>query len=77
MAQMIVYEGNLIRINPKDSYKLEISRNDGRNWSHHCTVTNSVGEFQDLTDNGKEILANTTRGLYVSKNGGKNWSKRG
>jgi len=76
MPQMINYDGNLIRISPKDSQKLEYSKNDGRTWSNLCRATSFMGGFEDLTENGKEILANTANGLYVSKNGGKNWSKR-
>ena len=35
-----------------------------------------IGEFQDLTDNGNEILATASKGLFVSKNDGRSWNKR-
>jgi hypothetical protein len=76
MAKMINYDGELIRISPKDSHKLEHSKNDGKAWSVILS-SSSYGDFEDLTDNGKEILATTSKGLYVSKNGGRAWSKRG
>lgn len=75
MGRMITFNGKLIRINEKDTNKLESSTNNGRNWSHHCGVGNNFN-FEDLVENGSEILATTSKGLYVSKNGGKNWSKR-
>jgi len=75
MGRMITFNGKLIRINEKSTEKLEISTNDGRNWSHHCGMGNTFN-FEDLIENGNEILATTSKGLYVSKNGGKNWSKR-
>jgi hypothetical protein len=65
----------LIRISPKDSGKLEYSTSDGRSWSTRYSG-GSCGDFEDLTDNGKEILATTSKGLYYSTNEGRSWSKR-
>jgi hypothetical protein len=73
MAKMINYDGELIRI--ASANKLEHSKNDGRSWSTIFSGT-SIGDIQDLTENGKEILATTSKGLYVSKNGGRSFSKR-
>ncbi len=75
MATMLNRGSEIIRIKPSNSQHLEVSKNDGRSWSSRSTG-NSYGEFQDLTDNGKEILATTSKGLYVSKNDGRSWSKR-
>lgn len=72
---MIIKGKEMIRINPTTKTKIEYSTNDGRNWSQRCTNTNN-GEFIDLTDNGKEILGMTTKGLYYSTNEGRNWNKR-
>ena len=63
----------LIRIDPKNNKKLQCSPNDGRTWNSRCFQTY---EFHDLTENGNEILATTSRGLYVSKNEGKTWNTR-
>ena len=64
----------LIRIDPSNNNRLQCSTNDGRSWITICN--NHAFEFQDLTDNGKEILATTSKGLYVSTNEGRGWSKR-
>ena len=76
MSTMINYEKELIRISPKDSKKIEISTNDGRTWNSRYGGSSIQGNFQDLTDNGKEILATTEKGLFVSKNAGRIWNKR-
>ena len=66
----------LIRISPKDARKLEYSTNDGRSWGTRGTSSPSMGNFQDLTDNGKEILATCEKGLFYSTNEGRSWIKR-
>ncbi|UOE36980.1 beta propeller repeat protein [Chryseobacterium oryzae] len=76
MPTMINKRKELIRISPKDAKKLEYSTNDGRTWSTRFSGSSTQGEFQDLTDTGKEILGITTKGLYYSKNEGRTWSKR-
>lgn len=73
---MIIKDGEMIRISPKDSKKLEYSTTNGRNWSTRFSGS-SFGEFQDLNENGKEILAVTSKGLYYSTTKGRSWSKRG
>lgn len=76
MSQMINLGDELLRISPKDNRKLEYSVNDGRTWSTRYHGSNSVGEFEDLMDNGDEILANTEKGLFYSKNEGRMWNRR-
>ncbi len=76
MAQMLNRGKELIRISPAKKNKVEYSTNDGRNWTQRYAGS-GCGDFIDLTDNGKEILANTSKGLYYSKNDGRNWTKRG
>lgn len=75
MSQMINRGKELIRISPKDPNKLEFSTNDGRSWMTRYSGSSS-GRFEDLTDNGKEILATTSKGLYFSTNDGRSWMKR-
>ncbi len=75
MAQMINRGKELIRISPKTATKLESSTNDGRIWIQRFSGS-SCGDFHDLTDNGREILAQTSKGLYYSTNEGRTWIKR-
>ena len=75
MSQMINRGKELIRISPKDPNKLEYSTNDGRSWMTRYSGS-TPGRFEDLTDNGKEILATTSKGLYYSTNDGRSWMKR-
>jgi len=75
MAQMIVKGKEMIRINPTTKTKIEYSTNDGRSWMARSTSA-SYGDFSDLTDNGKEILGMTSKGLYYSTNEGRSWMKR-
>ncbi|RRJ98931.1 hypothetical protein Ga0100231_001200 [Opitutaceae bacterium TAV4] len=76
MGTMIHRGRELIRINPDNEQKLEYSTNDGRSWTPRYTGA-SCGDFEDLLDNGKEILATTSKGLYYSVNDGRSWSRRG
>lgn len=75
MSLMINREKELIRISPKSPAKLEYSTNGGRTWSTRYSGS-TPGDFLDLTDNGKEILATTSKGLFYSTNEGRTWSKR-
>jgi len=75
MGQMINMGKEIIRISPKDDKKLEYSTNDGRSWNTRYSA-GGCGEFDELTDNGKEILAQTSKGLYYSTNDGRSWNKR-
>lgn len=75
MGQMINRGKEMIRISPKQQNKIEYSTNDGRSW-HTRYSGSSCGDFTDLTDNGKEILGSTSKGLYYSTNDGRSWHKR-
>ncbi len=75
MGQMITVGKELIRINPTNKNKLEYSTNSGRSWSTRYSG-NACGDFNDLSDNGNEILGITSKGLYFSRNEGRSWSKR-
>ena len=76
MPQMINYASELIRISPKDSKKLEYSKNNGLSWNPRCNGSCSYGKFMDLMDNGKELLATTEKGLFYSTNKGLSWNIR-
>lgn len=76
MSIMINRGKEFLRISPKDSKKIEYSTNDGRSWNSRYSGSSSTGEFQDLTDNGKEILGITSKGLYYSTNDARSWNKR-
>lgn len=75
MSQMILKGKEMIRINPTTKTKIEFSTNQGRSWIARSLST-VYGDFLDLTDNGKEILGMTTKGLYFSNNDGRSWIKR-
>lgn len=76
MPLMIRRGKELIRINPKDTRKLEYSISDGRNWSNRFSGGSNTGNFQELIDNGNEILGTTTKGLFYSRNDGRTWGLR-
>jgi hypothetical protein len=75
MGMMINTGKELIRISPKKPNRLEYSNNEGRSWSRRYE-SSYCGDFIDLTDNGKELLAQTSKGVYISKNEGRAWSRR-
>jgi hypothetical protein len=74
---MIKTDKELLRISPKNPAQIEYSTNDGRNWVVRYPGNSTCGTFEDLTLNGGEILATTSKGLFVSRNDGRNWQKRG
>lgn len=76
MSQIITRGKELIRISPKDNKKLEKSTNGGVSWTSKFGGSSAVGEFQDLTDIGKEILGTTSKGLFKSTNDGISWTKK-
>lgn len=67
-------KGELLRINPSNK-TIESSANGGRSWVVRCNNT-SYGTFRDLLAYGREILAATSRGVYVSTNAGRSFSPR-
>jgi len=73
---MINLGRELLRISPKDPKKLEFSTNHGRTWNTRYCGSSSVGEFIDMTEDGDELLANTSRGLFYSRNEGRVWNRR-
>lgn len=67
-------KGELLRINPSNN-SIESSGNGGRSWIPRCTNA-SYGTFRDLHLVGRDILAVTSRGLYVSTNSARSFSPR-
>lgn len=76
MSIMINRGKELIRISPANAAKIEYSLNGGRSWTTRFSGSSNVGTFSDLTDNGKEILATTSKGLFVTTNDGRSWTFR-
>ncbi|WP_304292285.1 hypothetical protein [Porphyromonas uenonis] len=70
MPQMINRGKELIRISPKNAGMIEYSTNNGKTWGARCVVSLSRGYFEDLTDNGQEILATCEKGLFYLSNEG-------
>ena len=67
MANLINLGSELLRICPTSSNKIEASTNGGKTWSTRYSGS-SYGAFYDLTSYGGEIIAVTSKGLYVSTN---------
>lgn len=74
MAQLIIREKEWIRINPQDKTKLEYSTTDGKNWNSR--YKSSIGDILDLIDNGKEVLAQTSKGMFYSTTECRNFNRR-
>ena len=74
MSLMIKRGNELIRINTQKN-TIEYSTSDGRNWNTRYSGS-SCGTFYDLFDNGREILACTSKGVYYSTSEGSNWNAR-
>ena len=71
---MIRLRNRLIRINPNDPRELLYSESDGRSWFR---LASENFRFLDLMDNGHELLAETSKGIYYSTSGGQSWFYRG
>lgn len=75
MPTMVSSGRELICISQKDAHHLDYSTNDGRTWTPRFTGT-TYGDFLTLVNGGKELLAQTSKGLYYSTNEGRTWIKR-
>ena len=74
MAQLINYGREMLRINTQKN-TIEYSTNDGRSWNSRYT-SSSAGTFQQLSTDGRYLLATTSKWLYYSSNEGRSWNKR-
>ena len=70
MAQMIQHGSEIIRINTQKN-TIEYSKDGGRSWHiRFFNISGGKGIFVDLFDNGSEILACTSKGVFSSKDDG-------
>lgn len=76
MGKLLHRDREILRINPDDNAKLQYSTNDGRSWNQRYASSSATGDFDDLSDNGREILATTSKGLFYSTNEGRSWNRR-
>ena len=74
MGLMINRGREIIRINTQKN-TIEYSTNGGSSWNSRYTGS-SCGTFYDLFDNGREILACTSIGVYYSTSEVSNWNSR-
>ena len=74
-SQMISIGSELLRINTTKN-TIEYSHNDGRSWVTRCSNSTSYGTFTCLLPLGRELLACTSKGIYVSQNQGRSWAPR-
>lgn len=73
---MISLGGELIRICPTNTSRLEFSTNQGKIWQLRYNASSYMGRFIDLMDCGNELLATTDKGLYYSTTDGRTWNLR-
>lgn len=74
MPQIVNLGRELVRINVQKN-SVECSQNGGRSWVTRCSNA-SYGTFRDLLEYDGELLACTSKGLYVSTNGGRSFAPR-
>lgn len=74
MSKIINTGKEMLRISPKDARQIEYSKTDGQFW--HLRGGRQRFEFEELIVGGGEILAQTTDGLYYTKNNGLSWHIR-
>ena len=74
MPQIVNLGRELVRINVQKN-SVECSQNGGRSWVTRCSNA-SYGTFRDLLVYGNELLACTSKGVYVSTNEGRSFAPR-
>ena len=74
MPQIVNLGRELVRINVQKN-SVECSQNGGRSWVTRCS-NSSYGTFRDLLVYGNELLACTSKGVYVSTNDGRSFAPR-
>ena len=74
MPQTVNLGRELVRINPAKN-SIEYSQNGGRSWVMRFS-NGSYGTFRDLLVYGRELLACTSKGIYVSTNNGYSFAIR-
>lgn len=77
MAKEIKKGRELIRICEENTLKLEYSKDAGETWSsRYMGNPTQPGNFNSLSVNGKDLMGETDKGLFYSKNNGKSWYKK-
>ena len=74
MPQLVNLGRELLRINVQKN-SVECSQNGGRSWVTRCSNA-SYGIYRDLLVYGNELLACTSKGVYVSTNDGRSFAPR-
>ena len=74
MPQIVNLGRELVRINVQKN-SVEYSQNGGRSWVTRCS-NSSYDTFRDLLVYGNELLACTSKGVYVSTNDGRSFAPR-
>ena len=74
MPQIVNLGRELVRINVQKN-SVECSQNGGRSWVTRCSNA-SYGTFRDLLEYDGELLACTSKGVYVSTNDGRSFAPR-
>jgi hypothetical protein len=74
MAQIIQRGKEWIRINTQNN-TIECSKDGGLSWDIRFS-SECKGTFMELMDNGTDILARTSKGIYSSKDEGHSWHRR-
>ena len=74
MGQIVNFGREMIRINSEKN-RIEYSTNGGNSWHSRYSGSNA-GEFEEITVQCNELLAQTSKGLYYSKNDGISWHRR-
>ena len=74
MPQIVNLGRELLRINVQKN-SVECTQNGGRSWVTRCSNA-SYGIFRDLLVYGNELLACTSKGVYVSTNDGRSFAPR-
>jgi hypothetical protein len=72
MPQLINYNNETLGITLRG---IGYSTNNGRSWNRRYSGS-SCGEFRNLADGGKELLANTGKVLFFSTNCERSWIRR-
>ncbi len=76
MSKTINRGKELIRISPENPHTIEYSTDGGQNWNRRYSSGYYRDEFLELVDNGKEIVAQMSDGLYYSTDEGRSWNLR-
>ena len=72
MQDIIKIGNELLRV-AKSGKEIQYSNNGGLSWFPRFIAASYTGDFKGIMDNGNEILAKTTQGLFYSTNRGSSW----